>query len=119
MDGHLVTIKVSIEGWADQWMQLNRAAIDKLGLKRLDTETVQGGGTVKQNRMAFDYLLENLHNLIISTLNQLLCSLDIVYYILADEAMNHEGLEQLDRHFLGQTALMHLELGTNHNHGTA
>jgi hypothetical protein len=63
MDGHLVTIKVSIEGWADQWMKLNRAAIDKLGLKRLDTETVQGGGTVKENRMAFDYLLENILSL--------------------------------------------------------
>jgi hypothetical protein len=119
MDGHLVTIKVSIESWADQWMQLNRATIDKLWLKRLDTETVQSGGTVEENRMAFDYLLENLHNLIISTLNQLLGSLDIINYILTNETMNHEGLEQFDRHFLGQTALMHLELGTNHNHGTA
>ena len=119
MDGHLVTIKVSIEGWADQWMQLNRTAIDKLGLKCLDTKTVQGGGTVKKNRMTFDYLLEHLHNLIISTLNQLLGSLDIINYILTDETMNHEGLEQLNRHFLRQTALMHFELGTNNNHGTA
>jgi hypothetical protein len=119
MDGHLVSIKVSVKSWADQWMQLNRAAIDKLGLKCLDTQTVQGGGTVEENRMAFDYLLEHLHNLIIGTLNQLLGGLDIIDYILTDEAMNHEGLEQLDRHFLGQTALMHLELGTNHNHGTA
>ena len=32
--------------------------------------------------------------------------------------MNHERLEQLDRHLLGQTALVHLQLRTHHDHGT-
>ncbi|CAI8166880.1 MAG: Uncharacterised protein [Synechococcus sp. CC9902] len=32
--------------------------------------------------------------------------------------MDHEGLEQLDRHLLGQTALVHLQLGSDHDHRT-
>ena len=40
---------------------------------------------------------------------------DAPLHQLADD----EGLEQFERHFLGQTALVHLEFGTDHDHGTA
>ena len=69
--------------------------------------------------MPLDHLLKHLHHLIVGALNQLLGRLDVVHDVLADQTMDHERLKQLDRHLLGQAALVHLELGTHHNHGTA
>ena len=68
--------------------------------------------------MTFDHLLKHLHHLIVGALNQLLGGLDVVDNVLADQAMDHERLEQLDRHLLGQAALVHLQLRTHHDHGT-
>ena len=34
------------------------------------------------------------------------------------QTLHDEGLEELQRHLLGQTTLVHLQLRTNHNHGT-
>ena len=100
-------------------MQLDGAAINKLRLKGLDAKTVQGGSTVEQDRVTIDHLLQHLHHLIVGALNQLLGRLDVVDDVLADESMDHERLEQLDRHLLGQAALMHFQLRSNHDHRTA
>ena len=35
------------------------------------------------------------------------------------ETANDEGLEEGQSHLLGQTALVHLKLRSNHDHGTA
>ena len=118
VNGHLVTVKVSVEGWTDQWVQLNGAAIHQLGFEGLDAETVQGWSTVQQDRVTVDHLLQHLHHFIVGPLDQLLGRLDVVDDVLADQAVDHEGLEQLNRHLLGQTALVHLQLRTHHDHGT-
>ena len=68
--------------------------------------------------MPLDDLLQHLHHLIISTLNQLLCSLDVVDNVLTNQTVDHERLKQLDRHLFRQAALMHLQLGAHHDHGT-
>ena len=68
--------------------------------------------------MTVDHLLQHLHHFIVGPLDQLLGRLDVVDDVLADQAVDHEGLEQLDRHLLGQTALVHLQLRTHHDHGT-
>ena len=80
---------------------------------------MQGRSSVQQDRVTFDHLLKHLHHLIVGALNQLLGGLDVVDDVLADQAMDHERLEQLDRHLLGQAALVHLQLGAHHDHGTA
>ena len=118
VNGHLVTVKVSVEGWADEGVQLNGTAIHQLGFEGLNAETVQGWSTVQQDRVTVDHLLQHLHHFIVGPLNQLLGRLDVVNDVLADQAVDHEGLEQLDRHLLGQTALVHLQLRTHHDHGT-
>lgn len=79
---------------------------------------MQRRSTVEQDRVTFDHLLEHLHHLIIGTLNQLLGGLDVVDDVLTDQAMDHERLEQFDRHLLRQTALVHLQFGTHNDHGT-
>jgi len=119
VNGHLVTVEVGVEGRANQGVQLDGPTIDKLGLEGLDAETVQGGSPVEQDRVTFDHLLKHLHHLIIGALNQLFGGLDVVDDVLPDQAMDHEGLEQLDRHLLGQSALVHLELGAHHDHRAA
>ena len=119
MHGHLVAVEVGVEGGADQGVQLDGTSIHQFRLEGLDPQTVQGRGPVEQDRVPLDHLLQHLHDLIVGALNQLLGRLDVVHDVLADQAMDHERLEQLDRHLLGQAALMHLQLGTHHDHGTA
>ena len=119
MHGHLVAVEVGVEGGADQGVQLDGTSIHQFRLEGLDSQTVQGRGPVEQDRVPLDHLLQHLHDLIVGALNQLLGRLDVVHDVLADQAMDHERLEQLDRHLLGQAALMHLQLRTHHDHGTA
>ena len=47
VDGHLVAVKVSVEGGADQRMDLDGLAFNQHGLKCLDAQTVQGWGAVQ------------------------------------------------------------------------
>ena len=89
-------------------MQLDRPAIDQLRFEGLNPQTVQGWGPVQQDGVTFDHLLKHLHHLVVGALDQLLRRLDVVDDVLADQAMDHERLEQLDGHLLGQAALVHL-----------
>src|SRR5690606_10321907 len=44
------------------------------------------------------------------TLDHALCALDVLRVAQVDKALDHERLEQLECHLLGQTALVELEL---------
>jgi hypothetical protein len=52
-------------------------------------------------------------------LHHLLGGLDVVGGAVLHQLLHDEGLEQLQRHLLGQTALVHLQLGADHDDGTA
>ena len=119
MHSHLVAIKVGVEGWADQGVQLDGTTIHQLGFKGLNSETVQRGSAVQQNGVSLDHLLQHLHHLVVGLLDELLSRLDVVHNVLTDQTVNHEGLEELNGHLLRQTALMHFQLGSHHNHRTA
>ena len=54
MDSHLVAVEVSVEGGADQRVQLDGVAFDQNGFKCLNAQAVQGRCTVQQNGMALD-----------------------------------------------------------------
>ena len=41
VDGHLVAVEVGVEGRADQRVKLDRLALDRHRLERLDAQTVQ------------------------------------------------------------------------------
>jgi hypothetical protein len=60
---HLVTVEVGVERLADQWVQLDRLALDQLGLESLDTQTVQGRRPVQQHRVLGDHFLEDIPHL--------------------------------------------------------
>jgi len=47
MHCHLVAIKVSIKSTADQWMQADGVPLDEPRLEGLNTQAMQGRGTIE------------------------------------------------------------------------
>src|SRR5690606_29210418 len=72
VNGHLVTVKVSVECRTDQWVQLNRLALNQFRLERLNTKTVQGRCAVEQHRMVGKHILKNIPNRRVLLINQFL-----------------------------------------------
>src|SRR5439155_22468677 len=71
---------------------------------------------VKQNRSLFDYVVEDVPHLWARSFHNTLGGLDVVSEPARDQAVHDERLEQLQRHALGQTALVQLQLGTDDDH---
>ncbi len=119
MNSHLVAVEVGVKSGAGEGMQLNGLALDQNRLKRLNTQAVQGRRTVQKDRMLFDNILQNVPYLGASLFHHALGGLHIVCQLAGNELLHDERLEQLQRHFLGQTALIELKLRTDNNNGTA
>ncbi len=60
--GHLVTVKVGVEGGADQRVQLNGLTFDQHRFERLDAQTVQGRRTVQHDRVFADDFFQDIPN---------------------------------------------------------
>ncbi len=116
---HLVAVEVGVERGADQRMQLDRLALDQHRLERLDAEAMQGRGAVEQHRMLADDLVEDVPDLGLLLLDQLLGLLDRGGETLGVEPRIDERLEQLERHLLGQPALVQAQFWTDHDHRAA
>ena len=77
------------------------------------------GARFKQDRMLADHLLQDVPDLGPLLLDHPLGRLDGLGHAVELELGVDERLEQLERHLLGQAALMQLELGTDHDHRAA
>ena len=108
MDCHLVTVKVCVKCGTNQRMELDRLALYQNRLESLNSQTMQRRGTVQHNGMLFDNILQNVPHLRLKTLYHLLCIFDIVSRSIGNQLFHNKGLEQLDRHLLGETALVNL-----------
>ena len=75
--------------------------------------------TVQHDRVLTDHFFKNVPNNGLLQFNQLLRSLDGSGQTHQLQLVENEGLEQLERHQLRQTALMQFELRTNHDDRTA
>ncbi len=113
VDRHLVAVEVGVEGRADQRVQLDRLALDQHRLEGLDAQAVQGRCAVEQHRVFLDDLLEDVPDHRRAGLDLLLGGLDRGRDAHRLEAAEDEGLEQLERHQLGQAALVQLERGAD------
>ena len=60
MDGHLVAVEVGVEGGAGQRVNLDGFAFDQDRLKRLNSETMQRGRAVQQDRVVLRDLVEDV-----------------------------------------------------------
>ena len=110
MDRHLVTIEVGVKGRTYERVKLDGLTLDEGRLEGLDTESVQGRGTVQHDRVALDDIFEDVPYLRIQTVNHLLRVLDVVCLTGLNQLLHHERLEQLEGHLLRNTALIDLQL---------
>ena len=106
MRGHLVAIKVRVVGGAHERVHLDRLALDQRRLKRLDAQPVQRGRAVEQHRMLLDHLFQHAPDLGPRPFHHTLGTLDVLGQVLVHQLLHHEGLEELQRHLLGQAALV-------------
>ena len=100
-------------------MQLDGLALDQHGLERLDAEAVQGRRAVQQHRMFADHLFEDVPHFRSFALDQALCRLDGRGFAAQLQLGEDEGLEQFQRHFLRQSALVQTQGRTDDDDRTA
>ena len=81
--------------------------------------TVQGRCTVEQYGVTFHHVLQNLEDNGVATVDDLLRRLNRLHYTALDELTDDERFVQLSSHLLRQTALVHLQLRTNHDYRTS
>src|SRR5438034_9458767 len=97
-------------------MNLDGFTFDQHRLERLNAQAMQSGRAIEQDGMIFDYFFQNVPNHRILLLYQFLSLLDRGAMAALFQAMINERLEQLERHLLGQPALMQLELRAYDNY---
>ena len=119
MHGHLVAVEVGVEGGADQRVQLDGLALDQHRLEGLDAQTVQRRRPVQHDRVLADDLFQDVPDDGFLRVHHLLGLLDGGGSRHRLQLVEDEGLEQLQGHQLGQTALMQLELRAHHDDRTA
>src|SRR6266540_3742151 len=119
VDSHLVAVEVGIVGGADQRMNADGFAFDEHWLEGLNGEPVECGGTVEQDGVALGHFLKDVPDFRGLALNHFLGAahgVDVAQFL---EAADDERLEEHERHFLRQTALVELELRPDDDDGTA
>src|SRR5579863_3656146 len=96
-------------------MNFDGFALYQHRLKCLNAKAVQRRSTVQQHRMIFDDLFQDVPNDGLLLLHHFFGLLDGGDVAGLFEPVINEGLEQLERHLLGQAALVQLEFGANHD----
>src|SRR3984893_18253614 len=116
---HLVAVKVRVERGADQRMDADGFTFDEHRFEGLNAETVKGRSAVEHHGMFANDVFENVPHDRILLLDHFFGLLDGGAVTLGFELVIDERLEQLERHFLGQTALVKLQFGADDDYGTA
>ncbi len=119
MHGHLIAVEVCVERGADQRVNLDGFAFHQHRLEGLNAEAVKRGSAVQQHRMIFNHLFQDVPHDGLLLLHHFLCLLDGGAVPGLLQPVIDERLEQFQRHLLRQTALVQLEVGTNHDDRTA
>ena len=119
MHSHLVAVEVGVERTADKRADLDGSALDQNGLERLNGQTVQRGRTVEEHGVFLDDVFKDVPDEVLALFHGALCALDVVALARLDKALHDEGLEELDCHLLGKTALVDLQLRSDDDDRTA
>src|SRR5437016_2092704 len=119
VDRHLVAVEVRVEGAANERVDLDRRPLDEHRHERLDAEAVKRGRAVEEHRMLLDHLIEHVPHFGADALHHALGGLDVLRVALADQLAHDEWLEELERHLLGEPALVQLQLRADHDDGAA
>ena len=108
MNRHLVAVEVGVKSRTYQRMELDRLSFYQDRLKGLDSQTVQRRSTVQHNGMLFNYILQHVPDLGLQALHHLFRVFNVMGGSVGYQFLHNKGLEQLDGHFLGKTALIDL-----------
>src|SRR6266851_4167070 len=117
--GHLVAIKVRVERGADKRVDADGFAFDENRFERLNAQTVKRRSAIEHYRMFADDVFQDVPHDGFLLLDHFLGLLDGGAMALGFELVIDEWLEELERHLLGQTALVELQLGADDDDGAA
>ena len=117
--GHLVAVEVRVESGANERVNADGFAFDESRFEGLNAEAVQGRGAVEKHGMLADDIFEDVPHDGFLLLDHFLGLLDGGAVPLGFELVIDERLEELERHLLGQTALVEFEFRANDDDGTA
>ena len=99
-------------------MDADGFAFDQDRFECLDAEAVQRRSAVQHDRMFADDIFEDVPHDRLLLLDHFFGLLDRGAMALSFELVIDERLEKLERHFLGQAALVKFQLRSNHDDGT-
>ena len=116
---HLVTVKVRVVRRTYQRVQFNGAALYEYRLKRLNTQSVQCRCAVQHNRMLLDNIFQYIPDLGLEPFHHALCGFDVVRQPVLNQLFHYKRLEQLDCHFLRQTALVNFQFRADNDNRTS
>ena len=116
MDGHLVAVKVGVESFADQRMQVDGVAFDQHRLEGLNAHAVQRRRPVQHHGMILDHRFEDVPDLLVLAFEHLLGALDRVGVSQLLQLADDERLEQLQGDLFRQAALMQLQPRSDDDH---
>ncbi len=119
MHRHLVTVEVGVEGRTDQRMELDGPTFDQDRFKGLDTQAVKCRRPVEQDRMVLDDLVQHVPDDVAASFHLPAGRLDVLGIAITHDFPHDEGLEELQGHLLGQTALVEFQLRADHDNGAA
>src|SRR3989344_5135099 len=99
-------------------MKLNSVTFDKYRLKCLNTQTMQGRSAIQKNVFPSNNFFKNCPNFWYSIFNKTTGTGDVIRELTPQKFRNNKWFEEFQGHMLRQTALMKLQLRTNHNNRT-
>src|SRR5713226_6646354 len=116
---HLVAVEVRVERGADERVDADGFAFDENRFERLNAETVKRRSAVEHHGMFADDVFQDVPNDGFLLLDHFLGLLDGGAMALRFELVIDERLEELERHLLGQTALVELQFRADNDDGAA
>ena len=119
MHRHLVAVEVGVEGGTDQRVQLDRLAVDEHRVEGLDRKFVQRRRAVEHHGILVDDLLQALPHFVGLLLDHVFGRFEGRGVPLLLQFGQQMGLEELQRHVFGQTALIHSQVGADDDDRTA
>ena len=100
-------------------MKLDRLTFYENRFKCLNTQSVQGRGTVEHNRMILDNAFQHIPYLRTNLFDHSLCTLDIMCIPVFNQLFHDERLEEFQSHLLRKSALVESQFRTYYDYGTS
>ena len=119
MHSHLVAIKVSVECRTCERVELDSLTFNQARLECLYTQAVKRRSTVEQYGVTLNNVFQNIHHNRVFTVDDFLSGFHRLHNTALNELTDDKRLIQFSSHVLGQTALVHLQLRTNHDNRTS